>query len=253
MKQLVLNGEPEEPGAWWPLPPDKAHYLLSVRRLAPGAELPLLAPSGRRWLARLEPLSSGPGLRLLTLAQVPVEAASGFYEPPLPAITLFPALLKGSKLDEVVRQAVELGAVRIVPLVCDHCVSRPEPAEMTRKVQRWNAIAREALQQSGRLRPVQVDPPLASARLGEGWDPASGPLVWLHERPLDTPGLAGYLKPGPQNFGVAVGPEGGFSQREQAMFQERGLAPIWLGSGILRAETASLAALAAVLVLSGDR
>lgn len=164
---------------------------------------------------------------------------------PATKLVLFPFLLKGRKLDDVVRQACESGVSTIVPVVGDHCVARADAEEGVAKAYRWSAIAREAAQQSGNPQVCDVRPPVLSRELPDLWT-EDGPLLAFHQTPLDNGSLHRYLSPRPKAVGLIIGPEGGLSSPELEVLLHRGAKPVWLGPFVLRAETASLYALAAV-------
>ena len=167
-------------------------------------------------------------------------------EAPSARIVLFPFLLKSRKLDDVIRQACEAGVSAIVPVVGDHCVARTEgDEEGAKKAARWNVIAKEAAQQSGNTRVCEVRPPIVSRRLPEVWA-ENGPLLFFHQVPLDKGSLHRYLFPRPEVVGLIVGPEGGLSAVEVDALLSAGARPVWLGPFVLRAETASVYAVAAV-------
>ena len=167
-------------------------------------------------------------------------------ETPATRIILFPFLLKARKLDDVVRQACEAGVSAIVPVVGDHCVARTDGEEDgSRKALRWSTIAKEAAQQSGNARVCEVRPPVTSRAIPSLWA-AAGPLLFFHEAPLDKGSLHRYLFPRPEAVGLIVGPEGGLSPAEVTAFRTAGALPVWLGPFVLRAETASLYAVATV-------
>jgi len=165
--------------------------------------------------------------------------------PPATKLVLFPFLLKARKLDDVVRQACESGVSAIVPVVGDHCVTRTDVDDGLSKAQRWSTIAKEAAQQSGNPQVCEVRPPVVSRNLPELWN-EDGPLLAFHQAPLDNGSLHRYLFPRPKAVGLIIGPEGGLSPTELEVFLNRGAKPVWLGPFVLRAETASLYALAAV-------
>lgn len=164
--------------------------------------------------------------------------------PRQPAIQLLQCLPKGRKMDLIVRQAVEAGVESVVPVVSERCVVVPDEAPAKRE--RWVRIAREALQQSGKLRlpSIQEPTPLArAATLGEG---DIGLL--FHEEPLGAASLHRVLAGTPPGSRICllIGPEGGLSPREVESLVGAGFRPVFLGETILRTETAALYAVAAV-------
>ena len=239
MKQLVLpagcrSGDQVE------LRGKEHHYLSHVRRIAVGERLTALDGEHKLFLEAT----------LVTAEFVRFQVLDDALEamPTGTRLVLFPFLLKARKLDDVVRQACEAGVSAIVPVLGDHCVSRTDDEDGPRKARRWSAVAKEAAQQSGNPRVCEVQAPVASRDLFSHWQGA-GPLLFFHQAPLDKGSLHGYLFPRPDTVGLVIGPEGGLSDAEVAFFRERGALPVWLGPFVLRAETASVYAIAAVNTL----
>lgn len=236
MKQLVVPSGTRS-GNRIELTGKEHHYLARVRRVTPGEQLAALDGNRRLFL---EVLEVGADRTLLGVVEDRSTPA-----PQGPELVLFPFLLKARKLDDVVRQACEAGVTTIVPVIGDHCVSRTDEEDGAKKAQRWSAIAKEAAQQSGNPRVCEVRPPVTSRQLPELWSD-KGPLLFFHQTPLDKGSLHGYLFSRPQTVGLIVGPEGGLSAAEVEHFRVHGALPVWLGPFVLRAETASLYAVAAV-------
>ncbi|MFN4071318.1 MAG: 16S rRNA (uracil(1498)-N(3))-methyltransferase [Thermus caldifontis] len=202
----------------------ESRHLLEVLRAQVGDRFTVF-DADREALAEVVEL--GPPVRYRILEEWRPEREVGVE------VVLYPALLKGDKLSEVVRAATELGATRIQPLITRHSV----PKEMGEgKLRRLQAVAVEAAKQSGRLRVPEVYPPMPLKAL-----PAveQGLVAHLGARSLVREVLDP-LKP----LALAVGPEGGFAEEEVELLQERGFTPVSLGRRILRAETAAIALLA---------
>jgi len=237
MKQLVLPAGARS-GDHIELQGKEHHYLARVRRVVAGERLAAL--DGERKLV-LEVIEVGSDrIRLSVVEDQSLPRSPG------PQIVLFPFLLKARKLDDVIRQACEAGVSTIVPVVGDHCVARTDGEEDgSRKAARWTSIAKEAAQQSGNPRVCEVRRPVTSRDLMGTWN-REDPLLFFHQTPLDKGSLHRYLFPRPTTVGLIVGPEGGLSASEVANFRAQGALPVWLGPFVLRAETASVYAVAAV-------
>lgn len=248
MKQLVVSPESLGPDGRVLLEGSGFHYLSRVRRVKAGDHLKVLIGS-RQAEALVE--STGDGRLVLK-----VEVDPAPEDPPsdgnLPPLVLFPALLKGSKLDDVIRQGVEAGAQAINPVETDHCVSRLSPPDVQKKSSRWKTIISEAVQQSGSRSVPSLEYCSSVEALIRWWD-QRGLLLFFHQEPLAKESLHGYLSVSAGPVGLAVGPEGGFSSRETALFMASGAKPAYLGDRVLRAETASLAALASVRIILEER
>lgn len=217
----------------------EAHHLVQVLRVRPGDAVEAFDGGGleaKGVVARVE----GPAV-VLRLAKPRVTAR----EAAVP-VTLAPALLKGDKLAEVVRQATELGAVGFIPFVSRYCEVRELSAQ---RLDRWRRVAREAAKQSGRSVVPAVSAPVPLKQLPE----LAKRMILAHPGATNT--LADALRssplvPGQPLLGV-TGPEGGLSDEEVAYLVARGAAAVRLGPRVLRAETAPVALLSALLVPSG--
>jgi len=162
-------------------------------------------------------------------------------------ITLAQMIPKGQKLDYVVEKATELGIHAIIPVQSSRTVGEASPNKLTR----WRNLARSAAQQSGRTRIPDVEPPIdfpaLVARI-RNFDAAI--FAWeLAEQPLRTT-LAALGNA--RAILVIVGPEGGFSHEEADAAVAAGAHAVSLGSRILRAETAPLVILTAILYEGGE-
>lgn len=163
-------------------------------------------------------------------------------------VTLFQCLPKGDKLDTVVRQSVELGVGRIVPVLSDNCVSRPDQKSLLKKQDRWQRIADEAAGQCGRgIKPEVggcITLKAAAERIAD-FDKAFF-CYELGGAPIE--GVDGTTK----TVALFIGPEGGFTADEAERLSTNGAAVTTLGPRILRTETAPIAALTAVMLKTGN-
>lgn len=214
-----------------------AHYLANVLRARPGDEVLLFNGRDGEWRARL----AGIGKRAVTA----VPFARTRPQTPEPDLWLLFAPLKKARTDFVVEKATELGAGRLQPVLTRH-------GDTGRvNVARLSATAREAAEQCERLGVPEIDAPVKLARLLDDW-PQGRRLYCLVERcEAVSPASAFRDHDGPA--ALLVGPEGGFSAAEaQDLFDREFTVPVSLGSRILRAETAAVAALACYQALAGD-
>ena len=221
-------------------------YLARVLRLGPGAELTLFDGRGQEARARIADIDGSRGE--LVLEAEPPEARQATAAI---AITLLVALLKAEKMDLVVQKATELGVARIVPVRAARSVVRLDAARATSRVARWRKIAREAARQCGRVGLPEVEEPrdLRDA-LVEAPEDAWKAIFFEGAR---ASSLRAALPAKPAKAVVlAIGPEGGFEEAEVELAREAGFDVVGLGPRILRAETAALAALAAVGYALGD-
>jgi 16S rRNA (uracil1498-N3)-methyltransferase len=211
-----------------------AHHLARVLRVQPGD--PVAAFDGRGREARGEVVTVQDDAVVLRLGE-PGPIAT---EPDRP-VTLAPALLKGDKLADVVRMATELGVVAVRPLRTRRC---DVPVASPAKLARWRRVAEEAARQCGRARVPEVADAVALA--GFAW---TGALLVADPNADAT--LHDALAALPERdvpVTVVTGPEGGLTEAEVADLVARGGVAVTLGRRVLRAETAPVAAAAALLV-----
>jgi len=213
---------------------DAAHHLVQVLRCRPGQTV--IAFDGEGLEAEGTVTETGPGHASLELG----EPRPGSGEAAL-TVTVAVALLKGDKLRDVVRQGTELGAAAFRPFISRHADVRQLSPNRLGRLRR---VAQEAARQSGRA----VVPPVHEAvTTAELTDTLRGQTV-IYADPLAEQTLAAAVPGTDGEVTVLTGPEGGFSEGEISLFQESGFQGVWLGTRILRAETAPPALLSALLL-----
>lgn len=162
---------------------------------------------------------------------------------PATPLTLLVAVPRGPRMDFLVQKTVELGVARIVPVIAERSVARPD-AEAGR-VARWDKIAREAARQCGRADVPAVAPPVPLAgALADGALPPRRLALFEGEKARSLRAELAGAAPAPT--ALLVGPEGGFSAAEIAAARGAGFVPVGLGPRILRVETAAIAGLTLV-------
>lgn len=223
-------------GARLELDEGQSRYLAAVMRQAAGDEVAVFNGRDGEWRARVENV----GKRSVTLsAQARTRAqAAG------PDLDLVIALVKRARLETIVEKAAELGARRVRPVVTERT-----NVDHTR-VDRLQAIAVEASEQTGRLDVPQVLAPVKLETLLATWD-VGRRLLFCDEAGDAAPVLAAVQAGGP--WAILIGPEGGFSPRERETLRGQPYAtPASLGPRILRADTAAISALTLWQAAVGD-
>ncbi|HEY8615898.1 16S rRNA (uracil(1498)-N(3))-methyltransferase [Phenylobacterium sp.] len=223
-------------GAELVLDEGQSRYLGAVMRAKAGDELRVFNGRHGEWRAIVGQV----GKRAVTLQLIdPARPqAQG------PDLDLVIALVKRGPLETIVEKAAELGVRRIRPVITERT-----NADHTR-VDRLQAIATEASEQTGRLDVPQVAEPVKLERLIAAWE-AGRRLLFCDEAGDARPVLEAVTDGGP--WAVLVGPEGGFAPREREML--RGLpyaVAATLGPRILRADTAAISALTLWQAAAGD-
>jgi len=219
---------------------EAAHHLGRVLRAQPG-QFYELSDGERVWLGRIENVTRD-RIQFALLEQLPVV-------PPDVNVTLLLAVVKFDAFEWAIEKATELGVSTIVPLAAERS-EKALLAAAAKRADRWKKILLEASQQSRRVRvPVlgslaKPDGAFASHKDGLG--------VLLSERTTASPLRKVLQGQRAASAILAIGPEGGWTDAEFAAAQSSGFLEASLGRGILRAETAVVAALASLNFALGD-
>jgi len=228
------------------LPVDEAEHLTRVLRLSSGERVRVFNGRGAEFEAVVD-AADRDGVRL-TIGPPCTPAPE-----PRVAVTLAHAVLKGDKMDEVVRDAVMIGVAAIHPLVTARSEVSVAALARGRRRERWERIAVSSAKQCGRA----VVPPIAEPRPFNGFGVSSGadlqaPIFILVE-PNTSGGVAlGDLEPTvPEHATLVVGPEGGWTAEE--INTGAGVATlVTLGRRTLRADATALVAVSAMFARWGE-
>jgi 16S rRNA (uracil1498-N3)-methyltransferase len=158
---------------------------------------------------------------------------------PLPLVVAL-SIIKFDRMEWAIEKCTELGVSRIIPVVArrtDPHLTKAAP----KRVERWQRIAREASEQSRRTRPPDVGAPIA---VKEATSLPGRARILLSETERALPLRQALQGSRGSELILAFGPEGGWTEEEQASFRAAGWTSATLGRTILRAETAAIAATA---------
>lgn len=226
-----------------------ARHIVKVLRLKPGDVVLVVNSIGQKHVARIVATRE-------TSVEVKIEDTyeSGASEPRVP-VTLVQGLPKADKMNEIVQKCTEIGVSRVIPILTERSVMRPDNASADRKVARWRRIAEEAAKQSGRdIVPLVEDVGTLSSAIAtlsaEGVHMLF-PWELEEERSLRQALLEPGLSSAP-GIGFFIGPEGGFSYSEVEYARNHGATTVTLGPRILRTETAGPVVTAIILYDMGE-
>jgi 16S rRNA (uracil1498-N3)-methyltransferase len=168
-------------------------------------------------------------------------------------IAVAQALLKEKKMDRLLRHLCELGVTRWVPFISERSVPRPDDKRSSARAQRWNKIVQESCKQCRRSKLPEISKTLTfEGVLGHGASCDLQIVFYENEaatlKSLMTPDLPS----APRKILLILGPEGGFTDQEIVKARAAGCLVAGLGSRILRAETAAIAACTLTQFLYGD-
>jgi 16S rRNA (uracil1498-N3)-methyltransferase len=172
---------------------------------------------------------------------------------PAVAITLVQAVLKGDKMDDVIRDAVMLGVSSVQPIVTTRAEVTVAALRRGARIDRWRRVALASVKQSRRAVVPDVRPPLTF----DVWldEPRAAVTLMLVEpgASADTESLSLLRsRPTPSEAAVVVGPEGGWTAGEWQAARDRGIRLVTLGSRTLRADAVPVAAISVLQFLWGD-
>jgi 16S rRNA (uracil1498-N3)-methyltransferase len=213
---------------------EESRYLSRVLRVEIGNVVEVLNGRGSIFRTKVVDVTGRiVGLEILESVQV---------EKPRVTFDLGVSLPKGGKMDEIVRQLTELGVSSISPLFSENGEVSNVENRIDAKMEKWSRIATEACKQSGNswLPTIQKPRPFD---------------LWLQDLPSDGIRLIGCLghhavsvsslpQSDATNIAFAIGPEGGFSEKEEQYAESTGFVPVRFGPHTLKVETAAICALA---------
>jgi len=166
-------------------------------------------------------------------------------------ISLFQAIPKGEKMEYIIQKAVEIGVVKIVPIITDRVIVKLDNKNAKNKTERWQRISEQASKQNKRGIIPEIIIPLElkqSMELLKKHDLVV--ILYENESNNKLRDVLSKIKKAVKDIAVLVGPEGGLSEKELEMLEE--FEVVSLGNRILRTETAGLVAATVILYEIGD-
>jgi len=235
----IFTEQELHPGQTVALADDVGHYLSRVLRVTEGQTVVAFNGDGTDYVGDVCRLDRGV-LGLRVSSRLPARAESNLR------ITLVQAVSRGERMDLSLQKATELGVFAVRPVFSSRTEVRLEPDKLERRMLHWRKVLISSCEQSGRARL----PELLPAQPLTDWaqqtaDSARLVLSPDAEKSLASINIAGALE-------LAVGPEGGFDDREMELLGRHGVLPVHMGPRVLRTETAGPAAIAILQALHGD-
>ncbi len=230
------------------LPRDEGEHLTRVLRLGVGDMVAVFDGRGHEFSARVV-AAERRDVRVQIVARVEPAAE------PAVALTLAQAVIKGDKMDDIVRDAVMLGVAAVQPLVTARTESTVAQLTNGQRLERWRRVALASTKQSKRAVLADIRRPLTLESFLQ--DPRSA-----HDVMLVEPGAAGgegaeplsalQGRPVPPDATLFVGPEGGWTEGEIAAARAHHVRLVTLGHRTLRADATPVAAISVLQFLFGD-
>lgn len=230
------------------------NYIVRVLRLKTGQHITGRDNQGQPWDLIITDISKDS----CTMSVQPVQSAQTTTDAlpqdrPSKNLILYQCLPKGKKAEDIVKKATEIGARSIVFVKSKNCVADFSGKEEN-KITRFQSMIKEAVQQSGSLVPTQVDGVIDINEVPSHFEKLCNELgqegrgIFLHQCKIKEKQQSLYqsVKQFSGTVGILVGPEGGLTDSECNTLLKSGFIPVLLKTNILRCETASIYALAAV-------
>ncbi|MCL8014695.1 16S rRNA (uracil(1498)-N(3))-methyltransferase [Streptomyces sp. AS02] len=222
----------------------EGRHAVSVKRLQPGEEVVLTDGAGRYALCDVIG-TEGKDQLVVHMTSVSEEP------PPQPRITVVQALPKGDRGELAVETMTEVGVDAIVPWQAARCITQWKGDRGLKSLGKWRATAREAGKQSRRVRFPEVADAATTKQVAALLAKADFAAVLHSDFEHESEPLATAELPSAGEIVLVVGPEGGVSKDELALFEEAGARTCVLGPTVLRTSTAGTAATALLLGRTG--
>lgn len=211
----------------------EGHHAARVLRLRPGERITVSDGSGRVLEATVTDVHRGVRAEINSVHTA---------DRPKPVLTLYQALAKGERLDEVVSRAVEVGVARIVPFIAERSVVRWDDQRRRKARDRLTAIARAAAKQCRSPHLTSV----SDVRDGLEDAATAGALMLVLHEGASVRLRDALPRTAPDTIAIVVGPEGGLAPSELDALRHEGADVVTLGERILRTSTAGPVAAAII-------
>lgn len=225
---VILNGE-------------QARHIAKSLRMRKGDMLIVAAPDGNDYGCIIDDITQ-------TQVMLSVCYKQAADSEPSVRVTLYQGVPKASKLEEIIQKCTELGVYEICPVLTARSISRPDEKQAKKKNERYQKIALEAAQQSGRGIVPEIRNMLKLPQAVRE-DNAELKIVFYEGggKPLKE-----LITPDIKTVSIYIGPEGGFEKEEVELIEGAGGTAATLGKRILRTQTAPVAALTAIMLLTDN-
>jgi 16S rRNA (uracil1498-N3)-methyltransferase len=222
--------------------------LKNVLRVENGERIRLFDGSGSEWEVEVDHPGRNEISTTLISAVEPVSE-------PTTRVTMLLGLARPERIELAIQKCTELGAVRFIPVMSERVQGGNTGVPSSKRLERWQRIAIEASEQSGRATVPVVEEPLpvmdAVIRILN-----DQPLLCMWEETADqSRSLTSALRAldrSTSELGALIGPPGGFSEPEATAIRQAGATLVTLGPRVLRSETAAITVMSAILYELGD-
>lgn len=238
MQQIFLREDAVD--GFFKITGDDAHHLIRVVRLKNGEKIRVSTAAEENFLCEVVN-SEANELVVKIIEQLPsTELKNKIY--------LFQALPKGDRMETIIEKCVELGVHEIIPVEMKNCIVKLDDKKKKSKVQRYNAIAKSAAEQSKRSFIPEVHSVMTFKEAVDYSSKCDIKLLPYENKNgmIDTYKILDTISEG-QSIAVFIGPEGGFDSKEIDMVSDY-MNIISLGKRILRTDTAAICTLSMLML-----
>ena len=234
------------------LSPRETFHLHRVLRLKPGDPCQIFNRNGWGAEAVVETVSQTEGALLRLKKTYPLKEKSI-------VLKVGQALPQKGKLDDLIRQAEELGVYELWALETERTIVKMRREAKERARSRWERIVIEAAKQSGNPVLMRTHGPDSFRKVLEEQLRESDSAFLFHPDPTGVPFRSVMedlsrkgLEQIPSSIFLSLGPEGGFTEQEVRLAESRGVQKVFLGDSVLRVETAFLSVVGAIRFLTSE-
>ena len=212
---------------------DDEHHITHVMRMRAGDQLEVVE-SSKLYICEISSISP---LKVVVKQRKEEDVELNKH------VTLFFALAKGDKIDLVIQKATEIGVHRIVLFKSRRCVVNYDDKDVSKKLERYQKIAKEASEQCHRL----MVPEIVGVVDLKGLKPYLEDVNYVaYEKEAGQTGESFNLPEDIKGLSIMIGSEGGFDEDEINDLVSEGFIKVSLGKRILRCETAAIYALSVI-------
>ncbi len=217
----------------------QTHYLKNVLRIKEGEKIVIFDGNGNEAVAHIKKIEK----KKIEIELGTIQKIS--KDPPVKLI-VGQCLCLSNKMDYVVQKSVELGAYSIIPLISSRSQFKLNESRSDAKILRWKKIANAASQQCGRTIETKIEPPTQIEKffISSVYSDSSF-IKWIMDPDGKESVSTAHLSKN-KNILITVGPEAGFSDKEDILAKKFNFIPVKFGKRILRTETAAVATLAVI-------
>ena len=151
-------------------------------------------------------------------------------------LTIAVSLVNEQKMDLILQKLTELGVSKIIPIKTERSIVRLDDKKESKKIQRWQTICKEACEQSKRTKLPKVENIMSLSELSN----IETNLKLICSLNDKTKPLREYLNDNIESIIFVIGPEGGFTEKEETFLIDKGYLPVSLGKRVMRVETATI-------------